>query len=285
MVRAAARKPKHEAPTVEQGADKAPTVEQWAAIWAPRADWCDSKSLYDSASVSQMRFDLDWMLALEQCNLSKLILRSDADGTGQEDEDADGIPEEVEEVGPVLLTQMAVVGGLVTSGFALDAFFEVEEPKEPGEEGPDIYRDSLLRYCGYANEVGEAFRPLVPVELVYFSYVIAITYILADTVDKGRKGAAIPGGGGAIRGTLGAADTFCWQMLASVIFPSFCINRLVTLLNSLQEGGSMPDLLTANWLPTVAGLLLIPAVILPLDTLAHFTLNQSLRRVSKTVLG
>ena len=22
----------------------------------------------------------------------------------------------------------------------------------------DIYRDSLLRYCGYANEVGEAFR-------------------------------------------------------------------------------------------------------------------------------
>ena len=195
------------------------------------------------------------------------------------------LTEEVEEVGPVLLTQMAVVGGLVTSGFALDAFFEVEEPKEPGEEGPDIYRDSLLRYCGYANEVGEAFRPLVPVELVYFSYVIAITYILADTVDKGRKGAAIPGGGGAIRGTLGAADTFCWQMLASVIFPSFCINRLVTLLNSLQEGGSMPDLLTANWLPTVAGLLLIPAVILPLDTLAHFTLNQSLRRVSKTVLG
>ena len=30
----------------------------------------------------------------------------------------------------------------------------------------DIYRDSPLRYLGYANECGEAFRPLVPVELV-----------------------------------------------------------------------------------------------------------------------
>ena len=105
-----------------------------------------------------------------------------------------------------------------------------------GDGEVDIYRDTLLRYAGYANEVGEAFRPLVPVEFVYFSYVIAITYILADTVDKGRKGAAVPGSGAAIRGTLGAADTFCWQMLASVIFPSFCINRLVTLLVTLQSG-------------------------------------------------
>ena len=63
-------------------------------------------------------------------------------------------------------------------------------PQVGVEEGvPDIYRDSLLRYLGYANEVGEAFRPLVPVELVYASYVLAIGYILADTVDKGKKGA------------------------------------------------------------------------------------------------
>ena len=33
----------------------------------------------------------------------------------------------------------------------------------------DIYRDSPLRFLGYANEVGEAFRPLVPVEAVYLS--------------------------------------------------------------------------------------------------------------------
>ena len=28
----------------------------------------------------------------------------------------------------------------------------------PDDPDYDIYRDSLLRYAGYANEVGEAFR-------------------------------------------------------------------------------------------------------------------------------
>lgn len=82
------------------------------------------------------------------------------------------------------------------------------------------------------------------------SYVGAITYILADTVDKvesqasrartrcmhstgtylllvartpsslcflqGRKGGAAAGDDAMVRGTLGAVDTFSWQMLASV---------------------------------------------------------------------
>ena len=94
----------------------------------------------------------------------------------------------------------------------------------------------------------------------------------------------MPGNGAAIRGTFGAVDTLFWQMLASVLFPSFCINRLVLLLESLQEAGSLPELLQVSWLPTVAGLIVIPLIILPLDTLAHFSLNQSFRRVSKSVL-
>ena len=151
------------------------------------------------------------------------------------------------EVGPGLYAQLAVAGGMLATGFGLESFTEVEEvgcaepPKAEGEE--DIYRDSLLRYCGYANEVGEAFRPLVPVEIVYFSYVIAITYILADTVDKGKKGSEV---GGAITGVLGATDTFCWQMLASVLFPSYIINRTVLLLVSLGAEGSLPDLLSVR---------------------------------------
>jgi len=196
------------------------------------------------------------------------------------------LAEAVEEVGPVLYTQLATVGALLGSGFALDAEvfgFEVEEPSEEGaEEGAvDIYRDSLLRYLGYANEVGEAFRPLVPVELVYISYVAAISYILADTIDKSRKGAV---SGGIVAGTLGGMDTFCWQMLASVLFPSFCINRVVTLLASLQEVGDLPGPLMAEWVPTVTGLVMIPLIILPLDVLAHFVMNRSFRRVSAEVL-
>ena len=36
--------------------------------------------------------------------------------------------------------------------------------------------------------------------------------------------------------------------------------------------------------PTAFGLLLIPLVILPLDVLAHFTMNQSFRKAANTVL-
>ena len=63
----------------------------------------------------------------------------------------------------LLLGEEAVSASMIGGGFALANFFEVEEPKEAGvEEGvPDIYRDSPLRYLGYANECGEAFRPLV----------------------------------------------------------------------------------------------------------------------------
>ena len=49
----------------------------------------------------------------------------------------------------------------------------------------DIYRDTLLRYAGYANEVGEAFRPMVP-RWVLPSYGVAIVYVIADAQDKTR---------------------------------------------------------------------------------------------------
>lgn len=31
-----------------------------------------------------------------------------------------------------------------------------------GQDGGDIWRDSALRYAGYANEVGESFRNIAP---------------------------------------------------------------------------------------------------------------------------
>lgn len=40
---------------------------------------------------------------------------------------------------------------------------------------------------GYANEVGESFRALVPVSLVRLSYAIATGYVIADTADKSWK--------------------------------------------------------------------------------------------------
>lgn len=47
---------------------------------------------------------------------------------------------------------------------------------------------------GYANEVGEAFRALVPVSLVWGSYAVATAYVTADAVDKGKKAAVVRAG-------------------------------------------------------------------------------------------
>ena len=83
---------------------------------------------------------------------------------------------------------------------------------------------------------------------------------------------------------LGSVDTFVWQMLASVVFPSFIINRLVTLIVTLQATVDLPEALQADWIATVLGLVAIPLLITPLDTLTHWILNGSLRKVNKQIL-
>uniref|UniRef100_A0A452HT58 Mitochondrial fission process protein 1 n=1 Tax=Gopherus agassizii TaxID=38772 RepID=A0A452HT58_9SAUR len=55
----------------------------------------------------------------------------------------------------------------------------------------DLYRDTWVRYLGYANEVGESFRAIVPISLVWASYGVATTYVMADAIDKGKKAAVI----------------------------------------------------------------------------------------------
>lgn len=49
------------------------------------------------------------------------------------------------------------------------------------------YKHLFFFNLGYANEFGEAFRPLVHVSWVRLSYGIASAYVLADTLDKSFK--------------------------------------------------------------------------------------------------
>ena len=44
---------------------------------------------------------------------------------------------------------------------------------------------------GYANEVGEAFRSQVHVNVVRASYGVACAYVVADAVSKGREAARV----------------------------------------------------------------------------------------------
>lgn len=48
----------------------------------------------------------------------------------------------------------------------------------------DPFKNSAWRFLGYANEVGEALRPLVPIQLVWATYAVAIGYAAGDTYDK-----------------------------------------------------------------------------------------------------
>ena len=50
----------------------------------------------------------------------------------------------------------------------------------------DIYRDTWVRYLGYANEVGESFRYILP-KFVIPSYIISFGYVFADSRDKAMR--------------------------------------------------------------------------------------------------
>ncbi|XP_043354070.1 mitochondrial fission process protein 1 isoform X2 [Dermochelys coriacea] len=73
----------------------------------------------------------------------------------------------------------------------------------------DLYRDTWARYLGYANEIGESFRAIVPISLVWASYGVATTYVTADAIDKGKKAAVgMPGAGSKSRSQRGQLQHF-----------------------------------------------------------------------------
>lgn len=51
----------------------------------------------------------------------------------------------------------------------------------------DLFRETPVRYLGYTNELGEAFRPLISKVFVNFSYLVASAYVFADTFTKAKR--------------------------------------------------------------------------------------------------
>lgn len=97
----------------------------------------------------------------------------------------------------------------------------------------DVFRETGVRYLGYANEVGESFRAFISRLSVYSTYGVSIAYVLADTADKAykkHKQCEEVGKKDSWKHiTTEALDTVTWQSLASVVIPGFTINRLVAL--------------------------------------------------------
>lgn len=178
----------------------------------------------------------------------------------------------------------------------------------------DIFRDTAARYCGYANEVGESFRPLIPRSIVHFSYAIAIVYVIGDCVDKTIKTYRVSCGvwrhvvrqssspcqtfpktssqvvwfvlfqrskaiGGKRIGPAAkiAGDVFLWQMFASVIIPGVVINRITWGAGKLCNNSNVKGL-ARKWAPTCIGLAAIPFIIRPIDTAVDEVMDKTYRK-------
>lgn len=136
----------------------------------------------------------------------------------------------------------------------------------------DVFRDTSLRYLGYANEFGEAFRSHIPRFMYLGSYGVASTYCLADSIDKGRQCYQESTHLSSYLQKRKAVETMVeaaiWQGLASVIIPGFTINRICAASRfnlSRYARGVPPN--AQMWMTTIVGLSAIPFIIKPIDRL------------------
>ncbi|XP_017148418.2 mitochondrial fission process protein 1 [Drosophila miranda] len=137
----------------------------------------------------------------------------------------------------------------------------------------DIYRDTFIRYMGYSNEIGEAFRPLVPKSIVAASYGLAIGYVCTDTFDKSLR---LQRTGASNRDlAILAGDVFSWQMMASVIIPGLVINRITWASRMMLRKAPVGILKTV---PTLIGLASIPLIIHPIDSLVDRIMDETYRK-------
>jgi mitochondrial fission process protein 1 len=167
------------------------------------------------------------------------------------------------------------------------------------ENSYNLFRDSPIRYLGYANEIGESFRYQYP-RYVGPSYMVAFGYCLADAISTGYT--AYTYNNNKIghshnedweekklqRALIGACDTLLWQSLASVVIPGSCINVIVKLarytVSNTPRQLRLP-VAAVTWLPTMIGLASIPFIIHPIDHSVDFILDNSVRPVYRQHLS
>ncbi|CAB3371620.1 Hypothetical predicted protein [Cloeon dipterum] len=153
--------------------------------------------------------------------------------------------------------------------------------KQAPEKEVDIYRDTPVRFLGYTNEVGEAFRSLVHKSVVHGSYGVASLYVLADTVDKSKKMYKANQDNPECnkKVLIAAGDTLLWQALASVIIPGFTINRVCAGSYFLMKRFKVAPKPARKWMTTAIGLACIPFIIHPIDNLVTVLMDKSVRKL------
>lgn len=147
----------------------------------------------------------------------------------------------------------------------------------------NVFRDSLLRYLGYANEVGESFRYQFP-KLVVPSYVVAFGYCFADAATSGNatynKSLAAGSNTASLDALVTTFDCLIWQSLASVTIPGATINAIVRASRfSVARSPLALPVTIATWTPTAVGLGSIPLIIQPIDQGVHILMDATYRQI------
>jgi fission process protein 1 len=157
--------------------------------------------------------------------------------------------------------------------------------KEIPDDGDsyDIFRDSALRYLGYANEVGESFRYQFP-KLITPSYIVSFGYCFADAATSGHttyEKASSVGSPTAVRDSVvSTMDTLIWQSLASVAIPGATINAIVKASRfAVSKSPMVLPTLVLTWLPTAVGLGSIPVIIHPIDGAVDLFMDSTYRKI------
>ncbi|KJH40497.1 hypothetical protein DICVIV_13545 [Dictyocaulus viviparus] len=145
----------------------------------------------------------------------------------------------------------------------------------------DLYRETPIRYLGYANEIGEAFRSVMSVIAVRATYVISLGYVCADALDKSSKVFNTYKDDPKRRRnkvSVAAADTFMWQLFASVAIPGFTINRVCHFSGLILNRVSRWPTPLRKCAVTALGLSMIPVIIHPIDAAVEIGMNRTFRR-------
>jgi fission process protein 1 len=154
---------------------------------------------------------------------------------------------------------------------------------ENGKVEHNIFRNSLLRYLGYANEVGESFRYQFP-KFVTPSYIVAFGYCFADAATSGhsafdeatKKGSPTA----AVDSVVATVDTLIWQSLASVMIPGAIINAAVRASRfAVSRSPMVLPAMVSTWAPTAIGLGSVPLIIHPIDNAVDFLMDSTVRQI------
>ena len=164
----------------------------------------------------------------------------------------------------------------------------------------DIFRDSPLRFLGYANEIGESFRYQFP-KLVVPSYVVAFGYCTADAATSGYNAwstfnttkneddatmsttmstTTTTTRTQSLETTRATLDTLLWQCFASVTIPGVTINLIVKASRwAVRRSPIVLPALVMEWLPTATGLCSIPVIVKPIDATVDYAMDRTFRQI------